>query len=83
MRIVYGVRGYNGYFMCKKNCMGVVGFSSIQECIASLRCLASGVVVDTQDDRWSPRVLRPCMGFARWWTVLVVFGTIGLRSPNL
>jgi hypothetical protein len=31
MRIVFGIRKYNDYFMCKKDCTDLCGFSSVQK----------------------------------------------------
>ena len=36
--------------MLKKDCTGMVGFSSLQKCTAALRCLAYRVGADTQYD---------------------------------
>ena len=32
LRIVHGVREFDNYFVCKKDCTGTVGFSSLQKC---------------------------------------------------
>jgi hypothetical protein len=40
--IVYAVRGFDNYVICKKDCTGMVGFSSLQKCTAALRMLAYG-----------------------------------------
>jgi hypothetical protein len=37
--IFYDVRRFNPYFICKKDCTGMVGFSTLQKCIAALRML--------------------------------------------
>jgi hypothetical protein len=50
MLIVFGVREYDDYFMCKQDCTGLWGFSSIQKCITALRCLAYGAPLDVDDD---------------------------------
>jgi hypothetical protein len=47
MKIVIGVRGYDDYFMCKKDCTRLSGFTSVQKCTSSLRCLAYGAHSDT------------------------------------
>jgi hypothetical protein len=48
--IVYAVRRFDNYFICKKNCTGMVGFSSLRKCNASLKMLAYGAPGDAQDD---------------------------------
>ena len=50
LRIVQSVREFDDYFMLKKDCIGMVGFSSIQKYKAMLRCLAYRAPADTQDD---------------------------------
>ncbi|KAK1648806.1 hypothetical protein QYE76_066611 [Lolium multiflorum] len=40
MKIVFGIREYGDYFMIKKDCTGLWGFTSIQKCTAAMRCLA-------------------------------------------
>ncbi|KAK1694446.1 hypothetical protein QYE76_011143 [Lolium multiflorum] len=42
MKIVYGVREYDDYFMAKQDCTGLWGFTSIQKCTAAMHCLAYG-----------------------------------------
>jgi hypothetical protein len=42
MKIVFGVREYDDYFMCKQDYTGMWGLSSIQKCNVALRCLAYG-----------------------------------------
>jgi hypothetical protein len=39
MRIVNDVSEYDDYFMCKKDDTGLVGLSSVQKCMITLRCL--------------------------------------------
>jgi hypothetical protein len=36
MKIVFGVREYDDYFMCKPNCTGLYGFSSVPKCTDAL-----------------------------------------------
>jgi hypothetical protein len=50
MCIVYEQREYHVYYMCKKDCTGLVGFISVQKCIGALRCVSYGDLPDTQDD---------------------------------
>ncbi|XP_071680279.1 uncharacterized protein [Lolium perenne] len=37
LKIVYGVREYDNYFMAKQDCTGLWGFTSIQKCTAAMR----------------------------------------------
>ncbi|XP_071677166.1 uncharacterized protein [Lolium perenne] len=50
LTIVHGVREYDKYFMAKKDCTGLWGFTSIQKCTAAMRCLAYGAPPDTTND---------------------------------
>ncbi|XP_071681178.1 uncharacterized protein [Lolium perenne] len=50
LKIVYGVREYDDYFMAKQDCTGLWGFTSIQKCTAAMRCLAYGAPPDTAND---------------------------------
>jgi hypothetical protein len=49
VKTVFGVREYDTYFMCKKDYTGLWGFSSVQKCTASMRCLAYGAPSDAVD----------------------------------
>jgi hypothetical protein len=40
LNIVYAVQHFENYFICKKDCTGVVDFSSLQKCTAAFRMLA-------------------------------------------
>ena len=44
LRIVHGIREFDRYFVCKKDCTGTVGFSSLQKCTVALRLLAYGLI---------------------------------------
>ena len=50
LKIVLGVREFDNYFVCKKDCTGTVGFSTLQKCMVALRLLAYGAPADSQDD---------------------------------
>ena len=50
MKIVFGVREYDDYFMCTKDCTGLWGFLSIQKCTAAICCLAYGALPDASND---------------------------------
>jgi hypothetical protein len=50
MKIVYGVREYNDYFMCNLDYTGLYEFSLIQKCKAALLCIVYGAPCDTNED---------------------------------
>ncbi|XP_071683465.1 uncharacterized protein [Lolium perenne] len=50
MKIVFGVREYDDYFMIKQDCTGLWGFTSIQKCTVAMHCLAYGAPPDTTND---------------------------------
>ncbi|XP_051202621.1 uncharacterized protein [Lolium perenne] len=50
MKIVFGLREYGTYFMCKKDCPGLWGFSSVQKYMAAMLCLAYEAPADATDD---------------------------------
>jgi hypothetical protein len=81
--IVYAVWCFDNYFICKKDCTGMVGFSSLQKCTAALRMLAYGAPGDSHDDyiRMAESMAMECMSrFCR--KVVSVFGSDYLRTPN-
>jgi hypothetical protein len=61
--IVYAVRRFDNYFICKKDCTGMVGFSSLQKCTAALWMLAYGAPGDAHDDyiRMAESTVMECM----------------------
>ncbi|XP_071681679.1 uncharacterized protein [Lolium perenne] len=50
LKIVHGAREYDKYFMAKKYCTSLWGFTSIQKCTAAICCLAYGAPQDTAND---------------------------------
>ncbi|XP_071678302.1 uncharacterized protein [Lolium perenne] len=50
LKIVHDVREYDTYFMAKRDCTGLWGFTSIQKCTAAMRCLAYEAPPDTSND---------------------------------
>jgi hypothetical protein len=42
MKIVFGIREYDDYFMCKQDCTNLWGFTSIHKCTLAMHCLAYG-----------------------------------------
>ncbi|XP_073353866.1 uncharacterized protein [Aegilops tauschii subsp. strangulata] len=50
LRIVNAIREFDSYFICKKDCTGTVGFSSLQKCTTAMRMLAYGAPGDIQED---------------------------------
>ncbi|KAK1698194.1 hypothetical protein QYE76_014891 [Lolium multiflorum] len=50
MKIVYGAREYDDYFMAKQDCTVLWGFTSIQKCTAAMRYLAYGAPPDIAND---------------------------------
>jgi hypothetical protein len=47
--ILNELRAYDGYFTCKPNATGKLGFTSYQKCSAAIRMLVYGVVGDLVD----------------------------------
>jgi hypothetical protein len=71
LNIVYAVRRFDNYFICKK------------DCTAALWMLAYGAPGDSQDDyiRMAESAAMECMSrFCR--AVVSVFGSDYLRTPN-
>ena len=82
-KILHGVREFDPYFVMKKDCCGVPGFTSIQKCTAALRMLAYGTPGDAKDEllRMSESTAIECMyKFCR--AVVGKFGKDYLRGPN-
>ena len=81
--IVLVIWEYDIYFVYKKDCIGTVGFSSIQKCTSALRMLAYRDPADTQDDymRMAESTAQECM-YRFCKAVVAVFGELYLRSPT-
>ena len=82
LRIRDGVREHDPWFRLKNDCVGLVGFSSLQKCSAAMRMLAYGAPGDIQDDyRMSESTaIQEMYRFCR--AVVVVFGPQYLRGPT-
>ncbi|XP_071679834.1 uncharacterized protein [Lolium perenne] len=83
MKIVYGVREYDDYFMAKQDCTDLWGFTSIQKCTAAIRCLAYGAPPDIAnhclrmtESICSHTLYRLCRA------VIAVFAKDYLRAPK-
>jgi hypothetical protein len=50
LKIVYTIRDFDSYYICKKDNTGTVGFSSLQKCSASLKMLAYRALGDARDN---------------------------------
>jgi hypothetical protein len=82
MKIVFGVREYDEYFMIKQYCTDLWGFTSIQKCTTAMRCLAYGAPPDSAND-YLRMALSTCSQticrFCR--AIIAVFGKVYLRPP--
>ncbi|XP_071676980.1 uncharacterized protein [Lolium perenne] len=83
MKIVYGAREYDDYFMIKKECTYLWGFTSIRKCTAAVRCLAYGSPPDTTTDDLRMAELTCSQTLYRFChAVIPVFGKYYLRAPR-
>ncbi|KAK1669836.1 hypothetical protein QYE76_057995 [Lolium multiflorum] len=83
LKIVQGVREYHTYFMAKKDCTCLWGFTSIQKCTAAMRCLAYGAPPDTSNDYLRMTESTCTESFYRFCrAVIAVFAKDYLRAPR-
>jgi hypothetical protein len=76
-------QSFDNYFICKKDCTGMVGFSSLQKCTAALRMLAYGAPSDSHDDYISMTKSTTMECMYRFCKAMVsVFGPDYMRTPN-
>ncbi|XP_020171446.1 uncharacterized protein [Aegilops tauschii subsp. strangulata] len=79
--LYHGVRSYDGYFILKKDVVGMIGFSGYHKCTPALRMLADGTTADSYL-RMSETTCGDAM--VRFATVVVeVFGPQYLREPTV
>ncbi|XP_020151787.1 uncharacterized protein [Aegilops tauschii subsp. strangulata] len=50
LRIVNSIHEFDSYFKCKKDCIGTLGFTSLQKCMTAMRMLAYGAPGDSSKD---------------------------------
>ena len=48
LRIVNSILEFDNYFICKMDCTGTLGFTSLQKCKTAMRMLAYGASGDTR-----------------------------------
>ncbi|XP_051210928.1 uncharacterized protein [Lolium perenne] len=83
LKIVRSVREYDNYFMAKKNCTGLWGFTLIQKCTAAMCCLAYGAPPDTANDylRMAESTCTETL-YRFWRAVIAVFAKDYMRAPR-
>ncbi|XP_071676893.1 uncharacterized protein [Lolium perenne] len=83
LKIVHGVREYDTYFMAKKYCTGLWGFTSIQKCTAAMRCLAYRAPPDTTNDYLRMAESTCIVTLYRFCrAIIALFAKDYLRSPR-
>nr|XP_051202193.1 uncharacterized protein LOC127315779 [Lolium perenne] len=82
LKIVHGIREYDTYFMAKRDCTGLWGFTSIHKRTNAMRCLAYRAPPDTSNDylrmaesTCTETLYKFCRAF------IAVFGKDYLRAP--
>ncbi|XP_071681603.1 uncharacterized protein [Lolium perenne] len=83
LKIVHDVREYDKYFMAKKDCIDLWGFTSIQKCTAAMRCLAYRAPPDTAND-YLRMAESTCTGtlYRFYRAVIAVFAKDYLRASR-
>ena len=77
------VREHDPWFRLKKDCVGLVGFSSLQNCFAAMRMFLYGAPADGQDDYLHMSESTTIHAMYRLCGVVVaVFGPQYLRAPD-
>nr|XP_051212291.1 uncharacterized protein LOC127329927 [Lolium perenne] len=83
LKIVYGVRKYDKYFMAKQDCTCLWSFTLIQKCTAAMRYLAYGAPPDTVNDYLrmaDSTCIETLYRFCR--AIIAVFVKYYLRAPR-
>ncbi|XP_073353591.1 uncharacterized protein [Aegilops tauschii subsp. strangulata] len=83
LRIVEGVETHDDYFKLKRDCCGRLSFSAKQKCMAAMRMLALGTVIDALSEMvrmGESTCLKTTVKFAR--AMVKVFGAEYLRELN-
>ena len=81
--IVDDIVQYDGYFLQRRDCTGLLGFAPIQKCAAAVRLLASGSSADKMDDRYrlaESTMLETLQRFCQ--AIIAIYGERFLRSPT-
>ena len=82
-RIMHGIQDYDDYFEMKRDCISLLGFSSLQKCRATIWCLAYGLPADALNDYLYMSEFTTIEATYRFCKAVVkVFGDKYLRTPN-